>query len=84
MRSKLPWTHNYWGSWQEMSEWKEVACFKDTIPFKKTKDEIVLHMPEQFSRFYNIRRRHKVVSINGNAVLITIYGNLVEEKKYPS
>ncbi len=69
---------------QEMPEWKEAACFTETIPIKKDKEKIVLQIPERFSRFYHIERRHKVVSVNGNVVLITISGSIVEEKKYPS
>ena len=69
---------------QEMPDWKEIACFTETIPIKKDKEKIILHIPEKFSRFYNIERKHKVVSVNGNAILITISGNIIEEKKYPS
>ena len=69
---------------QEMPEWKEIACFTQTIPIKKDNEKLVLQLPERFSRFYDIKRKHKVVSVNGNAILITISGNIIEEKKYPS
>ena len=69
---------------QEMLEWKEAACFNETIPIRKGKGKIVLQIPERFSRFYGIGRRHWVVSVNGNAVLVTVSGRVVEEKKYPS
>ncbi|MCL4429113.1 MAG: hypothetical protein M1167_00010, partial [Chloroflexi bacterium] len=58
----------------EMPEWKEIACFTETTPIKKDKENIVLQIPEKFNRFYNLERKHKVVTVNGNAILITITG----------
>jgi len=34
--------------------------------------------------FYNWQRKHRVGSMNGNNILMTISRNIVEEKKYPS
>jgi hypothetical protein len=45
---------------------------------------MVLKIPEKFSRFYNMERKHRVVSINGNNILITISGNIIDAKRYPS
>jgi hypothetical protein len=69
---------------REIAEWKEFACFTETIPLKRQGDKIVLRMTKKFSGFYNIEKKHKVVSINGNTLLITISGTLIEEKKYPA
>ena len=68
----------------EMPEWSEISCFTEEIPIEKEKDRVVLQIPERFSRFYSIDRKHKVVSVNGNNILVTISGRIVEEKKYPS
>jgi hypothetical protein len=65
-------------------EWNENACFTEKTQIKNDKEKIILQIPEKFSRFYNLERKHKVVSINGNTILITISGNIIEEKKYPS
>jgi len=54
------------------------------IPIRKDEEKIVLQIPEKFSRFYNIERKHKAVSVNGNNILVTISGNIIDEKKYPS
>lgn len=69
---------------REMPEWKETACFTETTPIKKDKENIVLQIPEKFNRFYNLERKHKAVTVNGNAILITITGNIINEKKYPA
>lgn len=68
----------------EMPEWNEISCFIEEIPIRKDEEKIVLQIPEKFSRFYNIERKHKVVSINGNNILVTISGDIIGEKKYPS
>lgn len=71
-------------SGREIHEWKEVSCFLEKIPLKKEKDKIKLDIPDKFLRFYNIERKHRIVSLNGNNILITISGDIIEEKKYPS
>jgi hypothetical protein len=71
-------------SGKEMPEWKEISCLLEEIPLRKEGEKIELRIPETFSRFYNMERKHRVVSINGNNILITISGDIVEEKKYPS
>jgi len=71
-------------SGHEMPEWKEVSCFLEEVPINRDNEKLVLQIPENFKRFYNWERKHRVVSINGNNILITISGNIIEEKKYPS
>jgi len=71
-------------SGKPMSEWEEVSCFLERIPIEKSAGKIVLRIPERFCRFYNLERKHRVVSVNGNNILITVSGDIVEEKKYPS
>jgi hypothetical protein len=71
-------------SGEEMPEWKEISRFQKEIPLKKEREKIELLVPEEFLRFYNMERKHRVVSISGNAILVTVSGDIVEEKKYPS
>jgi len=71
-------------SGKEIPEWKEISCFQERIPLKKERAKIELGIPESFMRFYNMEKKHRTVSINGNNILITISGDIVEEKKYPS
>jgi hypothetical protein len=68
----------------EMPEWEEIACFLEKVPIQRAEDVMVLKIPERFWRFYNMERKYRVVSINGNSILITISGNIIEEKRYPS
>lgn len=68
----------------EMREWQESAAFTGEILLRREKDKMVFEIPEKFSRFYQIGKKHTTASVNGNAILITISGNIVEEKKYPA
>jgi hypothetical protein len=67
-----------------MPEWKEASCFNEKISIKKEKENLILQIPDKMNRFYNIERKHKVTTVNCNAALTTISGNIIEEKKYPS
>lgn len=71
-------------SGREMPEWNEISCFIEKIPIQKGEEKLVLEIPEKFRRFYDLERKHRVVSLNGNNILITVSGNIIEEKKYPS
>jgi hypothetical protein len=71
-------------SGEEMPEWSEISCFHESLKIGKVDGKLVLQIPEAFLRFYNMRRKHRVVSVNGNNLLVTVAGDIVEEKKYPS
>jgi DNA-binding MarR family transcriptional regulator len=71
-------------SGKEMPEWSEISCFQESLPIRKIDGKLVLQIPEKFQRFYNMERKHRVISVNGNNLLITVSGDIVEEKKYPS
>jgi len=68
----------------EVPEWKETSCFLEKIPIQEAEEKMVFQIPESFWRFYNLERKHRVVSLNGNNLLITVSGDIIEEKKYPS
>lgn len=71
-------------SGEQMTEWEEISCFSEKISIRKGAETAVLQIPEKIVRFYNMERRHRVVSVNGNTILVTVSGEIVEEKKYPS
>jgi len=68
----------------EMPEWEQISCFLEKILIRKDKEKIVMRIPERIVRFYNMERRHSVVSVNGNTILVTVTGEIIEEKKYPA
>jgi len=71
-------------SGREIPEWKEISCFQERIPIQGEDTKIALKIPENFQRFYDLEKKHRVVSVNGNSLLITVSGNIIEEKEYPS
>ena len=71
-------------SGEEISEWNEISCFKSKIPIEMRARALTLKIPEKFVRFYHLKEKHRAVSVNGNNILITISGNIIETKKYPS
>ncbi len=67
-----------------MPEWAKISCFTEEIPIHRNEGKMVLQVPEKFRRFYGLERKHMVSSVNGNNILITVSGNIIEEKKYPA
>jgi hypothetical protein len=68
-----------------IGDWKRVSCFSSQIPMRRGEDgKILLTIPERIVKFYNLERKHFMVGINGNNILVSISGDIVETKKYPS
>ncbi len=68
----------------EKGEWKESAAFTSQILLRRKRDKMIFEIPEKFSHFYQIDKKHLTTLVSGDAVQITISGNIVEEKKYPA
>ena len=72
-------------SGEKIDEWKEISCFMKATPIERSSEgKLLLNIPDEFWRFYNLDRKHRVVSINGNNLLVTVSGDIIEEKNYPS
>lgn len=71
-------------SGQELPEWNEISCFGSKIPLENNNGKVSLKIPEKFVGFYHLNEKHRTVSINGNNILITVSGDIIETKKYPS
>jgi len=67
----------------ELPEWKEIAIFVEDSPIMEREGKVILKIPEKLYRFYGLERKHRVVSKSGNNLLITISGEIIEEKRYP-
>jgi len=71
-------------SGQELPEWNEISCFRSEIPIENVRARISIRIPENFVKFYNLEKKHRVVSINANNILVTVSGDILETKRYPS
>lgn len=72
-------------SGEPLRDWDEISCFNSKVPIRKgSNGKIFLKIPEKFVHFYNLEKKHKVVFLNGNNILVTVSGDIVEIKRYPS
>lgn len=72
-------------SGREIPDWSEIACFSSRVPLRRGDgDKVSLTIPEKFVHFYNLEKKHRVVFLNGNNVLVTVSGDIIETKNYPS
>jgi len=66
------------------SEWENEASFMEKTDLRRNRAKVSLNLPERFIRFYHLNEKHKVVTLNGDNILVTISGDIVQSKKYPS
>ena len=71
-------------SGKRITGWKEISCFMKATSLESSEGKLLFSIPDEFRRFYNLDRKHRVVSINGNNLLVTVSGDIIEEKSYPS
>lgn len=71
-------------SGEELSDWNDISCFSSRIPIERAHEKTSLVIPEKFMNFYHLEEKHRTISVSGNNILVTISGNIVETKKYPS
>src|SRR5271157_502361 len=65
-------------------DWETFAPMKNKVDLEKEGTSLALELPQGFLYFYRVGNRHVVKTINGNDILLTVSGNIVETKKYPS
>jgi hypothetical protein len=63
-------------SGKDEPDWREIAGFQDRIVLKTAAGKTIMPLPERFLRFYDLKRKNRVVSFNGGHILITVNGNL--------
>lgn len=69
---------------RDIPEWREYAAFTEVIPIRTEEEKILLYLPKKFSTFYQVNRKLKVASLSDNVLIVTVSGDLIEEKKYPA
>ncbi len=71
-------------SGREVSEWDEISCFGARTPLGEDEGKVSLTIPDKFVKFYHLDEKHRTVTINGNNILVTVSGDIIERKEYPS
>jgi len=57
---------------EEIPEWKEVACFVRKIPLEMIENKPIIRIPKEVFDFNHLGEKHKVTTVNGNELLITV------------
>ncbi len=65
-------------------DWSEVACFTSRVPLSRSDRRVSLRIPDNFVSFYNLDKKHRSVFLNENNLLVTVSGEIIETKDYPS
>jgi hypothetical protein len=71
-------------SGKENKEWGSFAGFNRKVESIEKKDILHIQLPQKFFDFYNLETKHIVKTINGNNILLTIGGDIIQTKDYPS
>jgi len=66
------------------ADWKREACFMEKTNLKRDERKVSLKLSERFRRFYRLDEKHKAVTVSGDNILVTVSGDLIQSKKYPS
>ena len=69
---------------EELPEWSEHALLETRIPICIDEEILSFKIPEKMTDFYHLSEKHRTVSVSENSVLITVSGDIVETKKYPT
>jgi len=64
--------------------WEEKAWKKSVIPTRNDKSKISFDLPEEFCIFYQLDRKSKTVAVGDRNILITISGEIITQKEYPT
>jgi len=71
-------------SGRRIEEWDQVAGFKSHISPRVEEQKVFLEIPEDFVKFYNLDRKVYSTGIVGSNILITVSGEIIKTKRYPS
>lgn len=66
------------------ADWKDEAFFTERVNLERRREKISLNFPERFPKFYHLDEKHKTVALNGDNILVTVSGDIIESKKYPA
>jgi hypothetical protein len=71
-------------SGSQVQEWNDVAAFRTTICAKTHGTKILLTIPKKFIEFYNLDKKAYLTGVSGGNILITISGDIIKTKTYPT
>lgn len=69
---------------REVPDWKEHTGFIVEGKAECRGDKVCMRIPEKLVRFYNLEEKYKTVSSQEGILIITVSGDIVETKNYPT
>jgi hypothetical protein len=67
-----------------LPQWRKIARFMSKVPIKRDGSNLRLKVPREFEEFYHLDSHYFTKTINANNILLSVGGQLVEFKSYPS
>lgn len=71
-------------SGEPLAQWRRIAQFSTDTPVESKGDRVLLTIPRSFIQFYHLDTHFFAKTINGDNILITVGGRIVDSKPYPS
>lgn len=69
---------------EPLPEWRKIASFSSKVGIKKDRNRLHLTIPKKFEEFYHLNTHYFTKTINANNILVTVGGQLVQSRPYPS
>jgi len=64
--------------------WDRESCHMEKVDLRRHEEKISLTLPERFFKFYRLDQKHRTVALTGGNILVTVSGEIIQSKKYPS
>ena len=69
---------------EPLQQWRKIARFTSKVRVKRDLNGVHLTIPKKFEEFYHLKTHYFTKTVNANNILITVGGQLVQSKSYPS
>jgi len=69
---------------EPLPEWRKIARFSSKVRIRKDRKRLQVTIPKKFEEFYHLNAHYFTKTINANNILVTVGGQLVQSKPYPS
>jgi len=69
---------------EPLPQWRKIARFMSTVRIRRDDGELHLTIPKEFVEFYHLDSHYFTKTLNANNILVTVGGQVVQSKAYPS
>jgi hypothetical protein len=69
---------------EPLPQWQKIARFMSTVRIRRDDGGLHLTIPKEFVGFYHLDSHYFTKTLNANNILVTVGGQVVQSKAYPS